>query len=487
MIILVPDLPDLMNQLLIKQASGTRSAGVRRVVIVGGGAAGTLTALHLLRGVAAGPLEIIILDAAGTFGPGVAYATADPLHLLNVPAVRMGGIAGRPEHFHRWLRAAGQDVAEAAFLPRRRYGEYLEGQLEAAIAIAHPATRVELRHSEALRVTRGERGGLTLELAGSDVLDADHVVLAVGPLRASDPVTVPEELRDSGRYVADPWRTRALDRAREAAGVLIVGTGLTMIDVALSLAAARPRLRLLAVSRHGLLPRAHRPELTTIETFPIPADEGTLDQVGGAILDRIAVVSQEGGDWRDVVDSARPLIPNVWAALELAEKDRFLARFRRIWEVHRFRVAPAGAERLEALRSDGRLRVAARGLARLEAIRDGVRAWLDGGDAGPEPVDVGAVISCCAAAGDVRRAAPPLIAALFEDGLGRPDALGLGLDVGPGGALLDADGEASPAIHVVGALRRGVEWEAVSIPEIREQAHLVARAILARPTVGAAA
>jgi uncharacterized NAD(P)/FAD-binding protein YdhS len=470
-----------------REAPGAPGAGSSRVAIVGGGAAGTLTAVHLLRAATAVPLELTILDAAGRFGPGVAYATADPLHLLNVPAVRMGGIAGRPDHFHRWLRARGVDAGEADFLPRRRYGEYLRAQLEGAIAMADPATRVELHHAEARRLVAAEDGSLALELDSGAALAADHVVLAVGPLPGTDPVPVPAELRASGRYVDDPWRPRALDRVREAGSVLIVGTGLTMVDVALSLAASRPRLRLLAVSRHGLVPRAHRPELTAIEPFPIPTDEGTLGQVAAALFDRIAVVTQEGGDWRDVIDSARPLIPTVWASLTLAEKRRFLARFQRLWEVHRFRVAPAGAARLEALRRAGRLRVAARALAGLEAIEGGVRAWLDGGDAGPEPVDVGAVVACCGAATDIARSAPPLLAGMFEDGLARPDALGLGLDVGPGGALLDPEGDPSLPVHVVGALRRGVEWEAISVTEIREHADLAARAILARSSVRAAA
>src|SRR5712672_4453357 len=103
-----------------------------RVAIVGGGASGTLTAVHLLRGARNMPLEIILLDPAGSFGPGVAYGTEDPLHLLNVPAVRMGGIAGRPDHFHKWLCGRGRTVDPAEFVPRSLYGEYLEAQLESA-------------------------------------------------------------------------------------------------------------------------------------------------------------------------------------------------------------------------------------------------------------------------------------------------------------------------------------------------------------------
>ncbi|HEY5332807.1 MAG TPA: FAD/NAD(P)-binding protein, partial [Solirubrobacterales bacterium] len=105
----------------------------QRIAIVGGGAAGALAAVHLLREPRErGVLEIDLIDRTGSFGAGVAYGTQDPLHLLNVPAVRMGGIAGHPEHFHEWLADRGEAVAEAAFLPRRRYATYVRDLLSSA-------------------------------------------------------------------------------------------------------------------------------------------------------------------------------------------------------------------------------------------------------------------------------------------------------------------------------------------------------------------
>ncbi len=467
-------------------ASATRSPLPRhgrrrlRVAIVGGGASGTLTAIHLLRGAGGIPLEITLLDAAGSFGPGVAYGTEDPLHLLNVPAVRMGGIASYPDHFHKWLRQSRKPVDPEEFVPRSLYGEYLEALLESA-ALANSSARLDRRTVEVCRLATGRDfgEGVTLSLAGGEEIEADRAVLAIGPLPGGNPVPVPPELRDSGAYIANPCQPGAMDVARDAQSVLIVGTGLTMVDVALSLAARRPNLQMLAVSRHGILPRSHRRELTAIEPFPIPIDEGTLEQVAVALLERITVIAQEGGDWRDAIDSARATIPAVWRALELDERRRFLTRFQRLWEAHRFRVAPASAGRVESLRLGRQLDVCARRVARLEQHRGRVRAWLDGGDAGLGPVDVDLVVNCCGPGTDIRRTASPLIAGMLADGSARPDPLGLGLDVGRDGSLLNASGAAQASIHVVGALRRGVEWEATSVTEIREHAAVVAQAICA--------
>ncbi len=82
-------------------------SGPQRVAIIGGGASGTVAAAHLLREPRERPLEIELIDRDGNFGRGVAYGTTDPLHLLNVPAIRMGAVSGKPEHFHRWLLATG--------------------------------------------------------------------------------------------------------------------------------------------------------------------------------------------------------------------------------------------------------------------------------------------------------------------------------------------------------------------------------------------
>jgi uncharacterized NAD(P)/FAD-binding protein YdhS len=86
------------------------------VVIVGGGASGTLAAIHLLHA-ASGPLMIVLIEREGAVGAGAAFAATQDFHLLNVPAGRMSAFADDPDHFVRWLAGRGQG---ADFVPRRR-------------------------------------------------------------------------------------------------------------------------------------------------------------------------------------------------------------------------------------------------------------------------------------------------------------------------------------------------------------------------------
>ncbi len=458
------------------------SAPTQRVAIVGGGAAGALAAVHLLREYREDcPLEIDLIDRTGGFGAGVAYGTTDPLHLLNVPAVRMGAIHGRPEHFHEWLAERGEPVAEEAFVSRGLYATYIRDLLASA---ERDATDARLRrHCGEVTAIVEHHGAasapLEVNLADGERIEADRVILAIGPLGAGDPIEVPTELKASGTYVADPWAAGALEEVRKSREVLVVGTGLSMVDIALTLCegGAGPRVR--AVSRHGLVPRRHRRTLTSLRRFHIPTETGQLEPMVAAIFGQICRVAQQGDDWRDVIDSMRPVTPALWKALATDEQRRFLTEFQRLWDVHRFRMAPEVADRFEALEAAGRIRTESNSIVSLEPHGDRVRVFLrKPGATDLDEVEVDRVVNCSGAGTDLRRQAPPLLAGLLAAGLARPDALGLGLDVSEDGALLGADGEPSERLFAIGALRKGVEWEAIGITEIRDHSGAVARKIV---------
>jgi uncharacterized NAD(P)/FAD-binding protein YdhS len=454
----------------------------QRIAIVGGGAAGALVAIHLLcEHRERGALEIDLIDRAGSFGAGVAYGTEDPLHLLNVPAVRMGGISGHPEHFHEWLAERGEAVAEEAFLPRGLYATYLRDLLARG---EREAENARLRRVQGDVTGIAVRAGvadpvLELTLADGERIEADRVVLALGPLQAGDPIPVPAELKKSGVWISDPWAPGALDEARRSRSVLIVGSGLSMVDVALTLGEEADGPRVRAVSRHGLIPRRHRPGLTNVRRFHVPTETGTIEPMLAAFFAQVSRVCQQGDDWRDVIDSMRPATPQLWKALKREEKERFLTEYQRFWDVHRFRMAPEVADRYDALVAAGRLETGAASIVSLESHGDGARVFLrTPGAHDLDMVEVDRIVDCTGAGFDLRRQAPPLLAGLLASGRARADELGLGLDVDEDGALLDSEGLRSDRLYAVGAVRKGVEWEAIGITEIRDHAGAIARKIV---------
>jgi uncharacterized NAD(P)/FAD-binding protein YdhS len=415
-----------------------------RVAIVGAGYSGTIAAVEIAR--AAPGAEIILVEKSGHFARGAAYGTTSPGHLLNVRARNMSALAGEPGHFADW--AAGEGHGPDDYVPRRDYRRYLASLLDGAAGV----TRVT---GEAVAVDAG-----AVRLASGELVECDAAVVAGGNYPSSLPAAF------GPHAIHDPWGpdgSAALARAAARGGeLLLVGTGLTMVDMAVSLEEAGFSGRILAASRRGLVPRAHiAPAAAPLDWEP-PARLGALVR---------AVRARE--PWRASVDGLRPHSIALWQGLTEAERKRFLRHLRPWWDVHRHRIAPRVAARIEAMRASGRLEIAAARVARVEDDR--VTLARRGGGELRRRFD--AVVNCTGPEGDIARIRDPLIRSLLESKRARPDALGLGLDVNADSRLVGSG--ASPALYALGPLTKGAFWEIVAVPDIRDQAAAVAKAIAA--------
>jgi uncharacterized NAD(P)/FAD-binding protein YdhS len=450
--------------------------------VIGGGASGTLTAVHLLRRAARDgvPLRIALLDRLGRHGLGQAYSTTHPGHLLNSPAARMSALADDPGHLVRWAQAAG--LEHDGFVPRWAYGRYLRDLLADAQDRARRVARLSQLTSEVVAI--GE-SGRRLHLAGGGRIDADITVLATGsPGRAP--------LFSGPGYVPDPWAPGALDRIGDGRPVLVLGTGLTMIDVALSATRASPRTVVYAVSRHGLLPRAHVPPPGPGEVTVLPVLPELPDEPGLAPLIRYVrmFVAQYPGCWQDAVDALRPAVPLLWQRLPAADKRLFVRHVARHWEVHRHRMPPATAARIAELRDAGRLRLIGGRVGAVTGDEGGLRARIDTGRDSLS-LSAGWFVDATGPAADITSTPDPLIRSLLDSGLARPDPLRLGIDADRDGAVLDAGGQPSRDFFTLGPTLRGVRYETTAIAEIKDQAAALAGRLIdvarARARAGTAA
>lgn len=443
------------------------------VVVIGAGFSGTMTAVHLLRE-APGPLRVTLVERSGRFGPGVAYATPDERHLLNVAAERMSAFDDAPDHLIAWARRTGLDAGPGDFLSRARYGAYLRDVLADAERAAPPGRVLERVVGEAVDVVR-EPAGAAVVLADGRRLGADHVVLALGHLPGVPPVALP----DDPRVVADPWAPGALAAPSPDATALLIGTGLTAVDVVLSHCARAARGRVVAISRSGCLPYAQPGGVRApVPAPPLPPAPTTVERLERWLRVHVARSRRAGHDWRDVVDGVRFHVPELWRSLPVDERRRFLAERSRAWEVRRHRMAPQVAARIDALRRDGRLLLRAGRILAVRALPRTVEVLVDGGGDGVRTLRADRVVVCAGPGADVRRARVPLLDALLDRGLASPDPLGLGLRACDDGALVGADGRPRPWLRVLGPLRRGELWETTAVGELRVQAQRVARAIL---------
>jgi uncharacterized NAD(P)/FAD-binding protein YdhS len=454
------------------------------IAIVGAGFSGTMLALHLL-GRSPPPVKLVLIERASQFGLGPAYSTGNPSHLLNVPAAGMSAFHDRPGDFLNWL-ASQPDAAtfdRGSFAPRRTFGNYLRALLHEAVESAGP-DRLELLPGDVIALDRTTTP-LTLTLDQGRSLRADFVVLAIGNFPSQPIPVVNPEFYDTALYRPDPWAADALTGLDKEVPVLLLGTGLTMIDATVSLLDQGHRGPIHAVSRRGLLPRRHATVQTCAsEPAPFPTSVLALMRLLRLEAKRAA---GEGAGWQPVIDALRPFTADIWRAMTPSDRARFLRHARPWWDVHRHRMASGVADRTDAARASGQLRIIA-GRVREYVTKGGLAdvVYKPRGQDRLAMIEAARVINCVGPGADYDRIPDPLIRTLLRDGVVRPDAFLLGLDVTANCALLNRDGAISRRLFAVGPVTKGTFWEMVAVPDIRRQAEelaqYMARLVPATPT-----
>lgn len=429
---------------------------IRCVAIVGGGFSGAMLAARLAEvGIAS-----ILINRTADFGLGVAYSTPFEGHLLNVRSSRMSALADQSDHFVRWLEANAPDHADPeSFAPRKVFGRYVQARLAG----------VETAHQGLIQRVVGEVAAI----------ESDGVILSDGRHIAADAVVLttgnPAPKTASGgaaRVLSDPWAPGALEAIATEDGVVIVGTGLTMVDMLQALEGQGWRGRAQALSRRGLLPRAHGDRHD-------PPEAPTPNMLQGPLSARMKasrVVARRAG-WREMMEGLRPITADLWAEADLATRRGIVRHLRPWWDVHRHRIAPRIGVFIDRLQSEGRLSVVAGRVKGIVADDAGVRLdWLRRGQ--PQPPLTGAWLIDCTGPGHAPEA-DPVTGPLLTSGRARLDPLRLGLELDGSGRVLHADGTADPALFVLGPPARAAFWETIAVPDIRKRIEDVVAALTA--------
>ncbi len=474
------------------------SAGLssnQTLAIVGGGASGVLLAIQALRLGKPGDEIAIIEHSSGPLGPGAAYRTEDPLHLLNVPAEGMSAFAAEPDSFVEWLerRAPETLVHSNGYVARCHFGRYLAELLEEAgaaspaqlLRVSDKAIRIEPPSAGSPHASAGaaRSGTARVHLAGGRSIEAASVVLALGPAMSLAPPQAFASLEQGTEFFGQAWSNNgALELPSKDSRVLILGTGLTFVDIALSWIAGGHRGKITALSRRGLLPQSQLiPRTPPLPPEVAPGDglsrvARSLIRAGRAACD--ASLNQKvgpTGDWRAIVDGIRPITPALWASFDAKEKARFLRHLRPYWDVHRHRLPPESAGRISEAVSMGKIHVMSGRALSSKRLRRAIQVEIFNRELGtPAKLEVDAIVACMGPANDFAAYAPKPVPGLLSSGLARVDAQGLGLDTDSDGRVCDRSGLASSWLWALGPLRRGTLWESTAIPEIRVQAEKLA-------------
>lgn len=453
-----------------------------RIAIVGAGLCGRLVALQLLRR-ASSSVGIRLIDRADERSMGSAYSLdADDL-LLNVPAARMGAFPDDPEHFLKWAQQKHIHPGPWDFLPRRLYRDYIFDLVRHAQHERPNGPRFEHVRADVTDIEVAS-GRAALHCANGATVIADKAVVALGNFPPRSPSVAHPAALESPRYARDPWATHVLDPVSRRDTVLLIGTGQTMVDLALLLRARRHEGRIVGVSRHGVLPLAHRGFDTYPPFFDELADPTRLLDMYRTVRAHLRRAEAAGIDPRAVIDSLRLGTQSLWMRLPDPEKRRFVRHVFRHWEIIRSRLPPQSRALIDAMRASGQLEVVAGRIRDLVDTGETMEVHYTRRAGGAiEVVRAALVVNCIGPETDYERIDDVLVKNMLRRGLIRKGPAGLGIDALPDGAIIGRDGSASSTLYTLGSTMKGVLWEVLAVPDIRVQAERLASRLTRRGAV----
>ncbi|MBA1204584.1 NAD(P)-binding protein [Pseudomonas capeferrum] len=458
------------------------------ILIIGGGLSGSLLAAQLLRQ----PIgrRLVIVEPRADLGRGEAYSAVELGHTLNANAARMSVDPDNPDDLSQWLEqhiAAGgwPESAEQGlpaaelFPPRSLFGRYARQRLAQAQAAAalHGS---ELLHlcTEAVDVQLEARGVRVWMADGSRCL-ADRVILATGMFTAAR--TSQREGNGLNTLAVDPWDVATMGGLDPDGRVLIIGSGLTMIDALVSLNQAGHRGPVEVFSRHGLLPHVRRQPPAWEDFLAADTDLRSPLQLFRALRAQCRLAESRGIDWQAPLDTVRAHIGRLWSQATDVQRRQFVRHVRPFWESHHHRAPPLGAALLERWLVQDRLRIRAATLLAVARDADGLPKVQvrSRGEAQSEWRSGCAVINSMGIEYDWRRVDRPLPRQLLARELVRPGPLALGIAADPNGAVIDAHGQVSQRLFTLGPPLRGQWWESTAVTDVAAQAKALARYLLA--------
>ncbi|UST93987.1 FAD/NAD(P)-binding protein [Pseudomonas siliginis] len=453
---------------------------MKTLVIIGAGFSGTVAAIEFLRS-AAEDTRLIIINRSGAVARGLAYGTSSSKHLLNVPAGNMSALVDDPDSFLRYCQVRAPDTTSSSFVSRKLYGDYLATLLEDAEKDFGRPTDVVRICAEVVSLKPQDQGA-QIELSSGERILADHVILAFGHFPPRTPAAL-ASLLESPHYIANPWSGSVSAMEQQGESVLLIGSGLTALDVISSLGKVNDGSRIYLLSRRGLLPLSHRANKGGLQA-PIPFRDEMLN-AAPTILSYLRVLKSQveagetlGLNWRDVVAAIRPITSRLWARLPTTERKRFLRHLQPYWDVHRHRVAPQTHEFFaDAVKQKKIIPLAGR-IRSMETFDGKTLITLQRrGHRDTEQLQIDRIINCTGPNSNPGMIDEPLIQQLIRDGLIAVDDLGLGLLVDDSLCVQCKDGKALSWLSYVGPMLKAGLWEATAVPELRIHASSLARSV----------
>jgi len=485
----------------------------QKIGIIGGGFAGTMTVVQIVLQTQLveknynNDLEIFIFNQKESFNKGIAYNSYSDEHLLNVNTIKMSAFPDQPTHFLDWVlkkekfKKYDYNWLGSAYLPRRLYGEYLSQIWEDAIQKAIQKNISvffidSIVDSIEINNTNSENK-ITISTQNETKTTVDKCIITTGNQIPRSPIIKNNSFYKSKNYFQNPWQQNAVDNLNTQKSVLIIGNGLTMVDIVLSLLEKKYLSdfegKIYSISPNGFTILPHRnngikymqfvedlEKLTS--NFSIPL---SLLEVVKLVNKHIKLVRSLGLSAESVIDSIRPYTQMIWRNLSDKEKKIFMSRLRHLWGVARHRIPLHIHDKIQRLRIEGKLQVYSGKLIDInESIKDGKECieveYFDKKEKITKTIKVGRIINCTGAETNLMNLEDDnFLKKCLSEGIITQDKLKLGICTNINTfQILDKNDNSYPNLFTIGSNLKGEIWESTAINELRSQAHLLAKQLI---------
>lgn len=437
------------------------------VAVVGGGISGTLTVLQLVKQSRVA-VSIIWFDSQNKFCKGYAYTTFDEQHLLNVRAANMSVFADEPFHFTDWLKQYHSNYTPSDFVPRKLYGEYVLDTFE-KLKHTNPLVSISQISEEVKSINKIDTN---FHVTANKTYLAKKVILAFGNFLPAHPLSLSKEFITSKNYFQNPFNVKLTNNLQKIKNITIIGSGLTMLDVIVSLSHYNYKGSINVISPHAYIPQIH-PEISlpSVNSFINNDKTYTLNELVSLVNKELKKAKKEHLNLHSVIDLMRPHVQRIWLKFSLKEKQQFLRHLRHKWGVARHRAPLQSMTVFSNLKASHQLTLLKGRIFDIKTTEMGFELHYSNSTNHQLTLKTDIIVNCTGPECNYSKLTSPLIQSLLKNGDISPDSLNYGLNA-------RKDGQLKPNMFTLGPPLKGILWESVAVPEIRVQAQELAAKII---------
>lgn len=476
--------------------------GRERILIIGAGFSGTVTAMRLLQN-ATKPLDVVLMERIEEQRDGgLAYSssTVGWEHLLNIQAGRITAFREDPDDFMDWANIeANRDSWPSQWqntkfevsspVPRRTYQQYLHDRLNQAIANAASGVALTRLQGEAVDLVQTDTTTRVLYLEPGSTerreVAAEQTIIATGHVDFVQPPFV-EEVKEAPNFILDQFSQKGqvtIQNLGKHETVFIVGTGLTAYDAVISLLNKGHEGRIILSSRNGnthfVYPEGHEHEILRVRRpAALDMEELTTGQVVNSMVEEFKYLCEQFKQERPempvqvyaerILKAWEPYIAELIQRLPAEDIQQLIARYKSLIVTSRIGTIPEIGNRVvESMKPKGneppQVEILRGDIQKMTTSEDSSHIIVTMTERGKQELTViqaGVVIASIGQESDYTKVTSQLWRTLVE----RQEVIPhkktrRGIEVGAHGELIDAHNQPSKRVYAVGPMRQGDEMQ----------------------------